>query len=196
MRSYWQLSMVFLFGFMFNTACNSSTDEKPVEAIKKDSTVVPVIPPAALKPTLRETILNEKTFITEKKLHNSTKIDPAAFRSLSVRAIDSTGGDENGFRYHIVDTLFLGQNVKVLLIGREYESENYAWIAVYDGNDKLLDHKTVYYDNAEGFMSVETTIKNNLISITTFNEYAEKDKEKKITETFLINENNKIVKAL
>ena len=106
--------------------------------------------------------------------------------------IDSSAGNENGFRYHVIDTLLLDQSIKVLLIGREYESENYTWITIYDGNNKLLDHKTVYYDNAEGFLAVETVIKNNQLIITTFNEYAEQEKDKKITEVYYLNENNKI----
>lgn len=192
MRPYLKLSSALLLSIMLNTACNSSTDKKTSETNKQDTTAIIVAP---VKPMLKDVQLNEKTVILEKKLYNSEKISTDAFRSLSLGIIDSTSGDENGFKYHIIDTLFSGPNVKVLVIGREYESENYAWVAVYDSNNKLIDFKTVYYDNAEGFMSVETGIKNNLLSITTYNEYAEKEKDKKVTAVFRIDENNKFIKA-
>lgn len=195
MRSYLQPSAFILFGIMLNAACNSSADEKNTEINKQDTTTIISVPAVPVKPTLKETVLNEKTLITGKKLYNSGTVGPDEFKSLSIRNIDSTGGDENGFRYHIVDTLFSGPDSKVLLIGREYESENYVWIAVFDNNNKLIDHKTVYYDNAEGFMSVESGIRNNLISITTINEYAENEKGKKVTGIFQLDGNNKIVKA-
>lgn len=192
MRPYLKLSSALLLSIMLNTACNSTTDKKTSETNKQDTTAITVAP---VKPMLKDVQLNEKTVILEKKLYNSEKISTDAFRSLSLGIIDSTSGDENGFKYHIIDTLFSGPNVKVLVIGREYESENYAWVAVYDSNNKLIDFKTVYYDNAEGFMSVETGIKNNLLSITTYNEYAEKEKDKKVTAVFRIDENNKFIKA-
>ena len=196
MKCYLKSALPFVLVVVIASSCNTpSIEEKSIEQANPDTTAAkipePVVP---LKATLKETVLNEKTLITGKRLYNAPKIDDDKFKLLSIKLIDSSGNDDNGFKYHIIDTLFTGAVTKILLIGREYESENAAWIAVYDHNNKLLDHKTVYYDNAEGFMSIETIIKNNQLSITTYNEYAEKEKDKKTTALYQLNENNKIVK--
>ncbi|MEP7164535.1 MAG: hypothetical protein ABI741_07570 [Ferruginibacter sp.] len=191
MRTYFRKSLsVLLFSLLF-AACNSTTEKNAPGGIKTDTAIIvnnkTEIP---VKDPLKEIVLNEKTVITGKRLIASKKIDAALYRSLSIKMIDSTAGDENGFSYHVVDTLLSAHGIKVLLIGRAYESENFIWIVIYDNQNKLLDHKTVYYDNAEGFLAVETIIKNNKLTITTFNEYAETEKEKKKTEVYHLNENN------
>ena len=174
-------------------SCNAAIEKNPVKEKLRDTiAIVNNNSSPALKTFLKETVLNEKIIIAGKRLSASKKIDADGYRSLSIKMIDSSAGDENDFRYHVIDTLLLDQSIKVLLIGREYESENYIWITIYDNRNKLLDHKTVYYDNAEGFLAVETVIKNNQLIITTFNEYAEQEKDKKITEVYYLNENNKI----
>jgi hypothetical protein len=65
-----------------------------------------------------------------------------------------------------------------VLLCRGSENENIVWIASYGTGKKLIDYKQVYYDNAEGFLLVETIIKNNITSITTTNEYEEGKKVK------------------
>ncbi len=184
---------VILIFSLLNSTCNSATEKNLVEETQHDTiAIVNKNPASSVKAKLKETVLNEKTVITGKRLSAAQKVDAAGYKSLSIKMIDSTTGDENGFRYHVVDTLLSDQKIKVLLIGREYESENFIWITIYDDHDKLLDHKTVYYDNAEGFLSVETVIKNNQLTITAFNEYAEQEKDKKTIEVYHLNENNKI----
>ena len=185
-------SAILLFSLL-NSTCNSSTEKNIVEENQYDSiTIVNKKSVTPVKAKLKETVLNEKNVIAAKRLSASKKIDADGYRSLSIKMIDSTATGENGFRYHVIDTLLSDEGIKVLLIGRAYESENFIWITIYDDHDKLLDHKTVYYDNAEGFLSVETVIKNNQLTITTFNEYAQQEKDKKTTEVYHLNENNKI----
>ena len=188
------ISAILLFSLL-NSTCNSST-EKRLSAEPKPDTIAIVNNNITIpgKIMLKETVLNEKNVITRKKLPASKKIDSEGYKLLSIKMIDSTATDENGFSYHIVDTLSLNKDIKVLLIGRAYESENFIWITIYDKQNKLLDHKTVYYDNAEGFLSVETIIKDNQLTITTFNEYAEQEKDKKITQVYHLNKNNRVVK--
>ena len=190
---YLRTCTVALLFSLLNTACNSTTEEKsPGEKYPDTISIVSNNIATVPKTKLKEMVLNEKTVIADNRLHNSRKIGLTDYRSLSLKMIDSTAGDENGFSYHIVDTLLSGKDMKIVLIGREYESENFIWIAIYDGKDKLVDHKTVYYDNAEGFLSVETVIKNNQLTITTLNEYAEQ--KNKLTEVYHLDENNKMVK--
>jgi len=177
----------------FIVACNNTTEEKNAAASTADTSFKPPIL-VTLKTTLKETLLNEKTVIANKRLAAAPAMNTETCKTLSVKVIDSTATSESHFNYKILDTLFAGPTVKILLIGREYESENIIWMAVYDLQNKLLDHRTVYYDNAEGFMSVETIIKNDQLNITTYNEYAEQENEKKRTEVFHLNEDNKIVK--
>ena len=188
-------SSVILIFLLLNSSCNSSTEKKKSEASKSDTITIEhndiAIP---VKIVLKEIVLNERAVITGNRLSASKKMDGEVYKLLSVKMIDSTAGDETGFRYHIIDTLLSDHGIKVLLIGREYESENFIWITVYDDQNKLLDHRTVYYDNAEGFLSIETIIKNNQLGITTFNEYAEQEKGKKTTAVYHLDENNRFVK--
>ncbi len=122
----------------------------------------------------------------------SYTMDATDYRNFSIKKIDSSAGDENGFIYHIVDTLFLKQGLIVLLIGREYISENIIWLAVYNEEHQLIDRKQVYYDNAEGFLSVETTIKNNELTINTKNDFDEGNKN--TTEKYWLTGAGKIIK--
>jgi len=193
MATYLKKSFLALsIGFSI-AACNSSTEIKAVE-LKKDSvteTSVPE-PPKEIPVSLKNIVLNEKRVIQGKILTASQKADKELYQVLSIKAIDSTAADGTAFKYHIVDTLFSKPGLKILLIGREYDSENYIWLAIYNDQNTLIEHKTVYYDNAEGFLSVESVIKNNEIAITTYNEFEEGGK--KTTEKFQVDGNDKLIK--
>ena len=160
------ISMFALF-----VACNQDPKSGFVSPKIVSSTPEPVKETVIVQTLLKDARLNEKTMVSNKILAKSHKLSGEEFASLSVRSLDSTAGSENAFIYHLVDTLFSNNNIKVFLIGREYESENIVWIAVYNGQGKLLDHKQVYYDNAEGFLLIESSITNNQLSITTQNDF-------------------------
>lgn len=175
-------------------SCNENPAGKKNDIVVTDSagtsekTVMPDVPIV-----LKDVTLNEQTLISGKKLSSSPAIDPKFYAGLSMKAMDSTASAESSFKYHIIDTLFSRPGLNILLIGREYESENIIWIAVYDSHNRLLDKKMVYYDNAEGFLSVETVIKNNQVTITSYNEYAEGGSQKKTTAVFHFNQENKLI---
>jgi len=175
--------------------CNDSSPKADAPVAKNDTIVAQSIAPAkAPGILLKDAVWNEKTLLAGKKLYASPIVTEGEYKSLSIQLIDSSGNERNNYKYHLIDTLYNGSEAIVLLIGREYETENYAWLVVYDLQKKLKDHLAVYYDNAEGFLSITTKIAGNKIIITTLNDFAEAENEKKIVSAFHINDDGGIVK--
>ena len=83
--------------------------------------------------------------------------------------------------------------MKVVLMGREYSEENIIWMLVLDEKGNLTSSKELYYDNAEGFRSVNSEIKNNIITVTTSNDFAETTAEQKMKQVFMVSSEGKIV---
>lgn len=143
--------------------------------------------------TLKETLINSKTIIDNKKISASIILNDREITRLALKSIDSAASDA-GFKYHLIDTLFSGPQINIYLIGREYTEENILWVASYDQNSKLIDRLMVYYDNAEGFLSIGSVIKNNRISVHTQNEYAATTNEADKSEAYYFNQANKLIK--
>jgi hypothetical protein len=137
---------------------------------------------------LRDIELSEKTVSTKKY---RSKLDRAAQKKYSIRQLDTLESD--GFNYYIYDSLYTGKKLKVLLISRTWPEENIIWIALYDDSMQLTGFEQVYYDNSEGALSIETSIKNDRIKITTDNSYEENANSKK-TMSWYIDPVNKLVK--
>lgn len=142
---------------------------------------------------LKNLRLNYETVITSTALTQSTLLTKEEEKIYSLNKIDASYPGDN-FIYHFFETVFADEKIKVILLGREYESENCIWLCVYDKEHNLFDTKEVYYDNAEGFKSVSTTIKNSTITIITNNDFAEKENEKTVTENYRLSADNKLVK--
>ncbi len=172
MTPYLKTGIYFFSCLFFLSACNDQQSNSEPEKAK--DTVVAVLPVEvkAEPVVLKDAVLNEKNLISNHRLTKSVMIDAGQYKLLSVKAIDSTAAESN-FKYHIIDSLFSGAGHTILLIGREYDTENIVWIAAYDDQHKLIDRRQVYYDNAEGFLSIETTIKNNKLIIHTRNDFDE-----------------------
>ena len=51
------------------------------------------------------------------------------------------------------------------LIAREYENENAVWLCLFDKNQRMLNAKEVYYDNAEGNYQVEAVLKKDTLTL-------------------------------
>lgn len=142
---------------------------------------------------LKETVLNPKTVIDNKRISAGRLLNAGEINRLSLKSIDSTASGTS-FKYHLIDTLFSSPEIDIYLIGREYTEENILWVASYDKHPKLLDYLIVYYDNSEGFLSIGSVIKNNMISVSKQDEYADTTKEAARTDIYYFNEANKLVK--
>ena len=192
MNSCLKAISIFLFPGIILYSCNAAPEKKPGKTTV-DTTAVTSTPVLKTEPVLlKDAVINEKTLIDKKRLAASKKISADDYKRLSIKMIDSTAADANGYSYHIIDTLCSKTGLNILLIGREYVSENIAWVAVYDGKFDLMDHLQVYYDNAEGFLLVETIIKNNQLSVNSRSEFEET--KNNITDLYRLDENNRIVK--
>ena len=142
-------------------------------------------------PRLKEKSLTAETLIASGDMARGKKLSAQQLSALSVKKMDR--GFDPQLQYKLIDTLYKSSSHFIVLIGQWYDFENKAWVASYTAPGKLVDFKQVFYDNAEGFLSVETEIKNNIITITTINEFEEEGKQKK-TERFRFGANYKLQK--
>lgn len=147
--------------------------------------------PDTTQPQLKNKILTTETLIASGHMARCKKLGAQQLSALSVKQLDK--GFDPQLQYKLVDTLYKSKTHMVVLIGQWYDFENRAWLASYAAPNKLIDYRLVFYDNAEGFLSVETTIKQNIITITTINEFEEEGAQKK-KETFRFGANFKLQK--
>ncbi len=100
--------------------------------------------------------------------------------------------DVSDFKYYLLKELYNGKEGKILLISRASEMENFAWLANYDAQNKLVDSKTVYYDEwAESAVRTTSAIRDSKIIISQFMLDIETGIENKKVNTFYINEDLK-----
>ena len=134
--------------------------------------------PVKKGPQLKPKSLTAETLIASGTMARSKLLNQNQLAALSLKTMDK--GFAPTLRYHLIDTLYKDNSYYILLLGQWYDYENKAWVASYAAPHQLIDFKQVFYDNAEGFLSVETEIKNNLLTITTFNEYEEGATKKRV----------------
>ena len=168
-----------LFFLLSAVICQSAA----AHTIVTDTTLQP--------PRLKEKSLTAETLIASGNMANSKRLSAQQLAALSVKKMDKSFDPK--LHYKLIDTLYKSKTHSVLLIGQWYDFENKVWVASYTAPGKLIDFKQVFYDNAEGFLSVETTIQKNIITITTINEYEEEGAQKK-KETFRFAPNFKLQK--
>lgn len=196
MNFYFTKPVIFLLASVIIISCNSTVESTTTQDIIQETDTPkyetePIATPAPV--SLKDILIDENTMITGKKLFTSRQLNNEEIKLFSIETIDA-GAPEDDCAYHIVDTLFSGNEVKIFLIGRVYTEENIIWALVYDKNNKLIDNKQVYYDNSEGAMGVQSAISNNSLTIKSVNDYGETDEEKERTEVYSLNESNKFVK--
>ena len=143
------------------------------------------------QPKLKEKVVTAETLIASGNMAKSKKLNTQQLSALSVKKMDK--GFDAHLQYKLIDTLYKNNSHYILLLGQWYDYENKAWIAAYAAPHQLIDYKLVFYDNAEGFLSVETAIKQNIITITTINEYEAAGAQKK-KEQFRFGANYKLQK--
>lgn len=152
----------------------------------KDS-AAPAPPPVVNLTSYR---LDGTTLIQKRVLHKGKLLADDAKRSLHIAQLDQMPAPE--FKYRLVDTLYAGPQCSILLIGREYDNENKVWLAIYDPSGNMTSQLDVYYDNAEGFLSITSVIKDKNITVTTLNDFEEKEQDKKKVKIYTIDDNGKL----
>lgn len=158
--------LLLILLFIFSVSLKAS---HPInDTLQPQKTVLP----------LKEKHLTAETLIATGHLEKCKKLSKQQLATLSVKQMDKSFDPE--LQYRLIDTLYQGKDHYILLLGQWYDFENKAWVASYAASNKLIDFRQVFYDNGEGFLSVETVIKNNTLSITTYNEYEEGAAKKKI----------------
>lgn len=168
-----------LFFLLSAAICQSAA----AHTIDTDTTLQP--------PRLKEKSLTAETLIASGHMANSKRLSAQQLAALSVKKMDKSFDPQ--LQYKLIDTLYKSNSHFIVLIGQWYDFENKAWVASYTAPGKLIDFKQVFYDNAEGFLSVETSIQQNIVTITTINEYEEKGAQKK-TERYRFGANYKLQK--
>ena len=143
--------------------------------------------------SLKNMDINVKTMIDANKLAASKLLSKEQSKRLSITLLDAGSSNAgSSFRYHLIDSLNSTPSFRIFLIGREYTEENIAWIASYNSSGALIDHMQVYYDNAEGNLSKETSVKSNRISVKTQTEYEESEIK---SQDYYFNSQGKIMKV-
>ena len=93
------------------------------------------------------------------------KLTEELWRTLGFFNIEKYNAD---FDYYITDTT---DSLKI--IERVYDSENYIWLCLVNKKNYYEDHVEVAYDNAEGFLTVTSVMKNNTVIVKTWNDFSE-----------------------
>jgi hypothetical protein len=65
----------------------------------------------------------------------------------------------------VLDTLLNNAKVDIYLIGREYENEDIVWYCKFNNQGKIEYFKEVFYDNAEGNLLIESSFKQDTLTL-------------------------------
>lgn len=86
---------------------------------------------------------------------------------------------EDASTYHLISKVVF-ENQKMYLIGRAFNSENVHWLVLLNEKNKLITHLQTAYNNAEGFLTMQTVISKQEVVVKTWNDFSEeKYKEEK-----------------
>lgn len=143
---------------------------KPAEEQKK-----PVEPSKEIAITTPEELVSNEPMIKPFSLTFSNLIENNRLNKLPVLTKNEievysveTAIDENfanDYKYHLIDKVLDTPTRKMYLIAREYENENAVWLCLFDKNQRMLNAKEVYYDNAEGNYQVEAVLKKDTLTL-------------------------------
>lgn len=186
------ISRLFIIVLLFATACNSNTPTSDRQQSGKADTA---IPDALQRASVQTVPLPDRNFdleqFGENKIKNNHPLTALELKQLYIKEIDRplSQYDLSDFKYYLLQEIYKDKEGKVVLISRNSEMENFAWLATYDVQNNLIDFKTVFYDEwAESAVRTTSIIRNNKIIISQFMLDFETGKENKKVNTFYINE--------
>ncbi|WP_442266093.1 hypothetical protein ACSIGC_17715 [Tenacibaculum sp. ZS6-P6] len=116
---------------------------------------------------------DQKSFIfniSEKSIENYTplnrsKLSKDLWRKHGLFNIESFNSNFNYYISHKSDSL--------KIIERIYDTENSTWLCLVNKNGFYLDHMQVAYDNAEGFLTVESEMIDKNVIVKTWNDFSD-----------------------
>ena len=143
---------------------------KPAEEQKKTvepSKEIAITTPEELvsnEPMIKPFSLTFSNLIENNRLNKLPVLTKNEIEEYSVEtAIDENFA--NDYKYHLIDKVLDTPTRKMYLIAREYENENAVWLCLFDKNQRMLNAKEVYYDNAEGNYQVEAVLKKDTLTL-------------------------------
>lgn len=158
---------------------NSKNNLNQIIKTSSDTLIKPKIQNQSF-PKCRPFNLSYLELMAREKLHQLKVLSITEFKAYQIEAIDAFY--DPLYKYHFVDSVCVNSNGSLILIAREYDNENIIWLCKYDKNNKLIDTKQVYYDNAEGNFQIESKLISNILTLKTDDVNEGKGQEKyKIT---------------
>lgn len=156
------LFSVFLLLLVFG--CKPAQEQKKPVELKKEEMVA--IPKESVnnQPKIKPFSLTFTNLIENNRLNKLPVLTKNEIENYSVgTAIDENFA--NDYKYHLIDKVLDTPTHKMYLIAREYENENAVWLCLFDKNQRMLNAKEVYYDNAEGNYQVEAILKKDTLTL-------------------------------
>lgn len=158
---------------------NSKNNLNQIIKTSSDTLIKPKIQNQSF-PKCRPFNLSYLELMAREKLHQLKVLSITEFKAYQIEAIDAFY--DPLYKYHFVDSVCVNSNGSLILIAREYDNENIIWLCKYDKNNKLIDTKQVFYDNAEGNFQIESKLISNILTLKTDDVNEGKGQEKyKIT---------------
>jgi hypothetical protein len=160
-----KLNKVFaVFVVLLVFGCKTAEEQKkPVEPGKKAATTAPK-ETISTEPSIKPFSLTFTNLIESNGLNKLPTLTKDEIKEYSVEtAIDENFA--NDYKYHLIDKVLDTPTRKMYLIAREYENENTVWLCLFDENQRMLNAKEVYYDNAEGNYQVEAILKKDTLTL-------------------------------
>lgn len=158
-----KLLSAFLLFLVFG--CKPAEEQKkPVELSKEPAVSSTPAKTISNEPMIKPFSLTFTNLIENDRLNKLPILDQKQITEYAVEtAIDENFA--NDYKYHLIDKVLDTPTRKMYLIAREYENENTVWLCLFDKNQRMLNAKEVYYDNAEGNYQVEAILKKDTLTL-------------------------------
>ncbi|MFD2918618.1 hypothetical protein ACFS6H_02780 [Terrimonas rubra] len=145
-------------------SCNNNSPQPTVNNNpSKDSATAPEKPKDTIA-GLKDLTINEAYY--EQKVKKAKKLADSTITSLSLTDIEDINRN-NDAAVKIIDTLWHTDTEQIIIVALDGETEMSAYL-VHVKNNRLKQFEQVYYaDVVEYFMQVNSTIKDNRLSIVT-----------------------------
>lgn len=158
------LSLVILSQVLFS--CKNDTTDSPKTVIEETNSIITTTTPkVSVNLELKNCELNEAYFNsktkTPKTLKNSEIID------LNLNIIKDLTDDQST-KIKVIDTLFISKLEKIIIVSKETENENTAYLVQLDIKNKAFSYEMVYYtDFVEYYSTTSTKVSSNKVEINT-----------------------------
>ncbi|MEN9918756.1 MAG: hypothetical protein RL662_1192 [Bacteroidota bacterium] len=103
------------------------------------------------------------------------------FEKYKLKSFSRTQGERVFYTYYILKEFKLSDSFTTLLIAEYSENESAAWLVNYTDNYELIAAHEVFYENAEGFMSINTQLDTSNATLKVLNHNIYTDPENTIS---------------